>query len=93
MLQHMKKNSVHAENDRQSDINCKDKSKEGHILLGLATCNLKVIENKSILLLLEDIKILEKFRISKTKMKVSHHFNTAGNFFSFGYGPKYEKTN
>ena len=93
MLPHMKKITLYAENGKRLDMNCNDKSKDGHILLGLATCNLKVTENESILLSLEDINMLEKFRINKTKMKVSHHFNTTGKIFSFGYGPKYEKTN
>ena len=92
MLQHMKKITLYAENGKRLDINCKDKSKDGHILLGLLTNNLKVMENESILLSSKDIDMLEKFRINKTKMKVSHHFNTTGKIFSFGYGPKYEKT-
>ena len=40
----------------------------------------------------EDIEMLDKFRVNKTKSKVHHHFNTTGKIFSFGYGPKYEKT-
>ena len=88
----MNKITLYAENGKRLDINCKDKSKDGHILLGLLTNNLKVMENESILLSSKDIDMLEKFRINKTKMKVSHHFNTTGKIYSFGYGPKYEKT-
>ena len=68
MLSHMKKITLYAENGKRLDINCKDISKDGHILLGLVTCNLKVMENKSILLSTKDIDMLEKFRINKTKM-------------------------
>ena len=43
MLQHMNKITLYAENGKWLDINCKDKSKDGHILLGLLTNNLKAI--------------------------------------------------
>ena len=40
----------------------------------------------------EDIEMLDKFQVEKTKSKVHHHFHTTGKIFIYGYGPKYKKT-
>ena len=90
---HISKITLYTENGKQLDVNCNDKSKKGHILLGLATCNSSKMDKKKVLLSPEDVEKLNKFHIDKTKSKVNHHFNTTGKIFSFGYGTKYENTN
>ena len=85
--------TLYAENGKQLDANCNNKFKKGHILLGLATCNPSIMDKNSVMLSPEDIEKLNKFCIDKTKSKVNHHFNTTGKSFSFGYDPKYDKTN
>ena len=74
------------------DIISNDKLKNGYILLGLATCNSSKMDKNTSWLSQEDIEMLDKFWVNKTKSTVHHHFNTTGKIFSFGYGPKYEKT-
>ena len=88
---HISKITMYAENGKRIDSNWNEKSKKGYILLGLVTSNTAKIDRESIFFSPQDINMLDKFCISKTKSKVSHHFNTTGKIFSFGYGPKYEK--
>ena len=79
------------ENGKRLDSNLNEKSKKGHILLGLVTSNSLKMDRNSVFLSPQDMDMLDKFRIDKTKSKFNHHFNTTGKIFSFGYGPKYEK--
>ena len=60
-------------------------------MLGLVTSNTAKVDQETIFLSSTDIDMIDKFRINKTKSKVSHHFNTTGKIYSFGHGPKYEK--
>ena len=79
------------ENGKRLDSNLNEKSKKGHILLGLVTSNSLKMDRNSVFLSPQDMEMLDKFRIDKTKSKFNHHFNTTGKIFSFVYGPKYEK--
>ena len=49
------------------------------------------MDRNSVFLSPQNMDMLDKFRIDKKESKASHYFNTFGKFFSFGYGPKYEK--
>ena len=64
-----------------------EKCNKGYILLGFAIYIQCTLEGNHPLLSTHVICLLKKFRINKTTSKVSHHFNTKGTIFSFGYGP------
>ena len=89
---HIPKVTLYTENGKRLDINCSNRLKKGYILLAIATCKSSKMDKNTSWLSLEDIKILDKFQVDKTKSKVHHHFNTTRKIFSFGYGPKYNKT-
>ena len=89
---HIPKVILYTENRKQLDINSNNQLKKGYILLGLETCNSSKMDKNTSWLSQEDIEMLDKFQVNKTKSKVHHHFIITGKIFSFGYGPKYEKT-
>ena len=89
---HIPKLTLYTENGKRLDTNSNGKLKEGYILLALVTCNSLKIDTNTSWFSQEDIEMLDKFWVNKTKSKVHHHFNTTGKIFSFGYGPKYQKT-
>ena len=89
---HIPKLTLYTENGKRLDTNSNGKLKEGYILLALVTCNSLKIDKNTSWLSQEEIEMLDKFRVDKIKSKVHHHFNTTGKIFSFGYGPKYQKT-
>ena len=85
--------SLFTETGKPTNSLLNEKSIKGYILLGFATYNHNTLEDNHPLLSTNDITMLRQFRINKTNSKVSHHFNTKGTIFSFGYGPKYDKKN
>ena len=59
-------------------------------MLGLVISNTAKVDTDANFLSPQDVNMLDKYCIDKTKSKVSHHFNTTGKIYSFGHGPKYE---
>ena len=89
-MSHISKITLYAENRKRLDSNWNEKSKKGHILLGFVTSNSSKMDRNSVFLSPQDMNMIDKFRIDRTKSKFSHYFNTTSKIFSFGYGPKYE---
>ena len=87
MLNH-KKICLFTETGKHTKSFLDEKCNKGYILLGFAIYNDSALKNKHPLLSPHDMCMLKKICINKTTSKVSHHFNTEGIIFSFGYGPK-----
>ena len=60
-MSHILKITLYAENGKRLDSNWNEKSKKGHILLGLVTSNLSKMDRNLVFLSPQDMDMLDKF--------------------------------
>ena len=72
-----------------SEQNIRNQSnRKAYVVLGMAIKNLSIMK-KDLSFDLNDVNIARKYWINQTKTKEDFHFDTIGEIFGQGYGPKY----
>ena len=63
-------------------------SNNAYVILEFAALNQNRLSQEEILLSAQDISLTYKYCVNTTKSPKNHHFNTQGDIFIYGYGPK-----
>ena len=73
---------------KRMDRNDLAKLEKAYVLLAKAEWNYKM-QNSTVLISPDDLKLAEKSWVNQIKMDSSFHFETTEKIYGLGYGPKY----